>query len=125
MQFKDNKPIFVQIAEHICKEILSGKYSEGGRLPSVREYASEVEVNVNTVNRSYDWLSQRNIIESKRGMGYYVSLGAVENIRQSLRETFFQETLPELIMQMKRLGITVGEVEQAIERSQNASTPER
>ncbi len=114
MNFKTGKPIFLQIAEHICYEILGGTYPEGERLPSVREYAAEVEVNANTVVRSYDWLNQKNIIESKRGMGYFVSLGAKESIRMSLREAFFQETLPDVLLQMKKLGITAEELEQAM-----------
>ena len=119
MQFKDHKPIFLQIAEHICSRILDGTYPEGERLPSVREYAAEVEVNVNTVVRSYDWLSQKDIIFNKRGMGYFVSQGAKETIRQSLREAFFKETLPEFVQQMEKLDITVEEVEQALKNSLN------
>ena len=114
MEFKNHKPIFLQIAEHICSRILEGTYPEGERLASVREYAAEVEVNVNTVVRSYDWLSQKDIIFNKRGMGYYVGEGAKETIRQSLREAFFKETLPEFVGQMQKLGITVEEVEQAM-----------
>ena len=114
MEFKNHKPIFLQIAERICDEILQGHYPEGERMPSVREYAAEVEVNVNTVVRGFDWLSQKNIIASRRGMGYFVSQGATEIIRQSLRESFFQETLPEFVQQMHKLGITAGEVEQAM-----------
>ena len=114
MQFKDHKPIFLQIAEHICDEILGGRYPEGERLPSVREYAADVEVNVNTIVRSYDWLSQKEIIFNKRGMGYFVSEGAAERIRQSLREAFFKETLQELTRQMEKLDITVEEVTKAL-----------
>ena len=114
MEFKNHKPIFLQIAEHICSRILEGTYPEGERLPSVREYAAEVEVNVNTVVRSYDWLGQKEIIFNKRGMGYFASQGAKETVRESLREAFFQETLPEFVGQMQKLGITVEEVEQAI-----------
>ena len=113
MEFKNNKPIFLQIADHICYEILQGKYPEGERLPSVREYAAEVEVNVNTVVRSYDWLNQKNIIFNRRGMGYYVGEGALETIRQNLHEAFFQETLPEFVEQMQKLNISVEEVENA------------
>lgn len=114
MQFKDHKPIFLQIAERICDEILGGKYPEGERLPSVREYAAEVEVNVNTVVRSFEWLSQKEIIFNRRGLGYFVSEGAKENILQSLREAFFQEALPEFAQQMEKLGIKVEEVEKAL-----------
>ena len=114
MEFKNNKPIFLQISEHVCDEILQGTYHEGERLPSVREYAAEVEVNANTLVRSYDWLSQKDIIFNKRGMGYYASQGAKETVRESLREAFFQEALPEFVGQMQKLGITVEEVEQAM-----------
>ena len=82
MEFKNHKPIFLQIAERICDEILQGHYPEGERMPSVREYAAEVEVNVNTVVRSYDWLSQKDIIYNRRGMGYFASPGAKDTIRQ-------------------------------------------
>jgi len=118
MQFKDHKPIFLQIAERICDEILGGKYPEGERLPSVREYAAELEVNVNTVVRSFDWLSQKDIIFNKRGMGYFISQGAKETIHQSLREAFFQETLPEFVQQMQKLSITVEEVEKELKSYQ-------
>ena len=120
MEFKNNKPIFLQLSEHICDEILQGTYHEGERLPSVREYAAEVEVNANTMVRSYDWLSQKDIIFNKRGMGYYVSEGAKENICQSLRDAFFQETLPNLLSQMTKLGITAEEVEKALKELQNS-----
>lgn len=118
MKFKDHKPIFLQIAEHICDEILQGHYPEGERLPSVREYAAEVEINVNTVVRSYDWLSQKDIIFNKRGMGYFVNECASDNIRQSLRESFFQETLPEFALQMQKLNISIEEAKNALQTLQ-------
>ena len=110
MQFKDHKPIFLQIAERICDEILGGKYPEGERLPSVREYAAELEVNVNTVVRSFDWLSQKDIIFNKRGMGYFISQGAREAILSLRKKEFFEEQLPEFFRTMKALGITLEEV---------------
>ena len=41
MEFKEQKAIYLQIAEHLCDEILSGKYHQGDKLPSVRELAME------------------------------------------------------------------------------------
>ena len=58
MIFEDHKPIYLQIVDRICDEILAGKYGVGERVPSVREYAEIVEVNANTVMRSYDYLQQ-------------------------------------------------------------------
>ena len=121
MDFKNNKPIFLQIAEHIGYDILAGRYPEDDRLPSVREYAAEVEVNPGTVARSYEWLGQRDIIASRRGMGYFVCPGASERIRRSLREAFFREVLPDVAAQMQKLGITASELQAALSATKEAS----
>ena len=55
MNFKESKAIYLQIADRICDEVLLGQYQEEERIPSVREYAAVVEVNANTVMRSYDY----------------------------------------------------------------------
>mgnify|MGYP003307518551 CR=1 FL=1 len=62
MEFKENKAIYLQIADRICDEILTEKYRDEERIPSVREYSAEVEVNVNTVMRAYDYLQQQDVI---------------------------------------------------------------
>lgn len=59
MTFKENKPIYLQIADRIMDEILQEVYEEEGRILSVREYAGIVEVNANTVVRTYDYLRVR------------------------------------------------------------------
>ena len=110
MTFKEQIPIYIQIAERICDEILHGQYPEGERLPSVREYAMQVEVNVNTLVRSYDWLSQNDIIFNRRGLGYFVSSGAVERIAEVRRHRFFHEQLPEMVRTMHALDIPFGDV---------------
>lgn len=110
MDFKDNKPIYLQITDLICNEILSGKHPEGGRLPSVRDYAVQVEVNVNTVVRSFDWLSQQEIIFQKRGLGFFVSEGAMNIIRQVRRDEFFRQQLPDLFEAIQTLDISIDEV---------------
>ena len=68
MTFKENKPIYLQIADRIMDEILQDVYEEGGRILSVREYAGIVEVNANTVVRTYDYLQTQGIIYNKRGL---------------------------------------------------------
>ena len=61
MNFKESKAIYLQIADRICDEVLLGQYREEERIPSVREYAAVVEVNANTVMRSYDYLQSRKL----------------------------------------------------------------
>ena len=118
MQFKDNKPIYQQIADLICDDILQDKLQEDGRIPSVREYAAVVEVNANTCARAYDWLQGQDIIYTKRGLGYYVCQGAKQSIRQMKRQQFLSETLPEVARQMGNLGITLGELTESITKYQ-------
>lgn len=72
MNFKESKAIYLQIADRICDEVLLGQYREEERIPSVREYAAVVEVNANTVMRSYDYLQSQEVIYNKRGIGYFV-----------------------------------------------------
>ena len=113
MRFKDNKAIYLQIADLICDEILQQKLLEDERIPSVREYAAIVEVNANTCARAYDWLQGQGIIYTKRGLGYFVCA-----IRQMKRQEFMTDTLPEVARQMVNLGITMEELSNGIIKHQ-------
>lgn len=110
MEFKESKPIYMQIVDRICNEILTGVYAEGERIPSVREYASNVEVNANTVVRSFDYLQSNNILFNRRGIGYFVSEGAIGQIKAMRREVFMNESLPEFFNELDMLGISIDEV---------------
>lgn len=111
MKFKERKSIYQQIADRLCDEILQGNYNEEERIPSVREYAATVEVNANTVVRSYDQLQGQEIIYNKRGIGYFVAMGAVERIKHLRREVFLKEELPEFFGSISTLDISIEEIE--------------
>ena len=111
MEFRSQKPIYLQIADYICEGILSGEYQEGERLPSVRDFAAQVEVNVNTVTRSFEYLQQKNVAVSRRGLGLYVASGARDAVYAMHREEFFSEHLPEIFRQMQTLGISIDEIQ--------------
>lgn len=111
MKFKETKSIYQQIADRLCDEILQGTFNEDERIPSVREYAATVEVNANTVVRSYDQLQSQEIIYNKRGIGYFVTQGAVERIKELRREIFLKEELPEFFGSLSTLGISMNEIE--------------
>lgn len=110
MNFKEGLPIYVQIAERLADEILAGKYAVDSRIPGVREYAVLLEVNLNTVVKSYDLLSSRDVIYNKRGLGYFVSPQAPEVIHAERKTAFLTSDLPEIVRKMQQLGITVDEV---------------
>lgn len=115
MIFNQDRPIFLQIADRLCDEILAGKYQDDDRIPSVREYAVLLEVNTNTAVKSYDELARANIIYNKRGLGYFVTKGAREQILKERRNVFMKEQLPELFRQMRLLGITLEDVKSTYE----------
>ena len=110
MTFANDKPIFQQMADRLCDEILTGTYKDDDRIPSVREYAVTLEVNTNTAVKAYEQLSRENIIYNKRGLGYFVTPGAREQILQERRKTFLGHTLPELFRQMSLLGLGIEDI---------------
>lgn len=129
MIFKESKPIYLQIADRICDEILQGIYHEGERIPSVREYAAMVEVNANTAMRAFDFLQNQSVITMKRGIGYYVSNGAGERILAFRREAFYNEELFDFFHQIYTLGFSMEEMTELYRKyeqsmKQNSGTAE-
>lgn len=110
MDFKENKAIYLQIAERICDEILQEKYKEEERVPSVREYAAIVEVNFNTVMRTFEYLQSQEVIYNKRGIGYFVSTEAKKLILKARKETFMKEELCNFFKQVYTLDIPIEEI---------------
>ena len=102
MEFDQHKPIYLQIADAICERI--------DRIPSVRECGVSLEVNPNTVARSYDELSTEGIIHNKRGIGYFVSPGAKSVIREKQRSSFISGDLKEVFRKMEILGISIEDI---------------
>ena len=111
--FTNDKPIFQQMADRLSDEILANVYHDDDRIPSVREYAVTLEVNTNTAVKAYEQLARENIIYNKRGMGYYITPGAREQILKERRQAFLKQQLPELFRQMKLLGLNLKDIETA------------
>lgn len=115
MDFKEKKAIYEQISERICDEILLGKYKSDDRIPSVREYAAVVEVNVNTVMRSFELLQQLEIIYNKRGIGFFVSPEARKYIMTMRKEAFLKDDINDFFKQIYMLGINMERVAEMYE----------
>lgn len=113
MNYNTNQSIFIQIADRICDRVLSGDYKSDSRIPSVRELAVEMEVNPNTVMRSFERLQQNEIIYNKRGIGYFISPEAEQKIRRMRHNQFVEEVLPTVFKEMHLLGINISELTNA------------
>lgn len=110
MDFKNYKAIYLQIADRICDEILLGTYGEEERIPSVREYASVVEVNANTAMRAFDYLQSLQVIYNKRGIGYFVAVGAKGAILKLRKEMFLKDELEYFFKQLCSMNVSVVEL---------------
>jgi DNA-binding transcriptional regulator YhcF (GntR family) len=113
MNFTNDKPIYIQMADRLMDEILADKYKDDDRIPSVREYAVLLEVNTNTAVKAYDELSRANVIYNKRGLGYFVTPGAKKQVLKERKKEFMKERLPELFRQMRLLDIDIKDVDEA------------
>ncbi len=116
MTFSNDKAIYLQMADRLCDEILSGKYKDDDRIPSVREYAVLLEVNTNTAVKAYEQLAREEVIYNKRGLGYFVTPGAMKHILKARKKEFMKEKLPELFRQMRLLDISIADVVAAWEK---------
>ena len=105
MEFDSQKPIYLQICESVCEDILAGDLQGGNRIPSVRELGELLQVNPNTIMRSYERLTSQGIIYNKRGVGYFVAIDAREKVLAERRERFFNEELPRLRKYIQLLEI--------------------
>src|SRR5215210_4541001 len=110
MQFRDTASIYLQIADYICERILLKQWKVGDRVPSVRELAMQLEVNPNTVMRTYEFLQQQNIIYNQRGIGYFVAPDAIKNATQYRKTEFMENELPVLFRNMHMLGMNAEEL---------------
>lgn len=108
--FNQDKPIYLQISDRLCNEIIAGTYEDDARIPSVRDYAATLQVNANTAVKAYEQLSRDGIIYQRRGMGYFVTAGARDRIMEQRREVFMRDTLSAVFADMQLLGITIDDV---------------
>ncbi|PGV02343.1 GntR family transcriptional regulator, partial [Bacillus thuringiensis] len=65
--FSPNIPIYIQVMEYIKKEIVTGRLASGDKIPAVRELASKLQVNPNTIQRTFQELEQEGIAVTRRG----------------------------------------------------------
>ncbi len=117
MEFNREKAIFLQIADLIFESILQEKWQAEERIPSTREMAVSLEVNPNTVMRTYTYLQENGVVFNRRGIGYFVSGSAKEKIREIKRDQFIKSELPRLVRWMTLLDIEFDDLQRIYNES--------
>ena len=116
MQFRESRAIYLQIADYICERILLKQWKTGERIPAVRELAVHLEVNPNTVMRTYEFLQGQSIIHNQRGIGYFVSSEAITNATEYRKTEFVEKELPNIFRNIYLLGMDVDELKPRYEK---------
>ncbi len=111
MEFKAQKAIYLQIADYICEQILKKEIRVGDRIPSIRELAISIEVNPNTVARSYVYLEENQIIIKQRGVGYFIEEDAYRRTVALKKDYFLKHELPDVFKTMSLLKIKLDELQ--------------
>lgn len=108
MKFENNIPIYLQIVNLLKKDIINGKYKLGEKLPSVREISQYYKINQNTALKSYNILEEENIIEIKRGIGYFVLND--EKVLKELEEKKIKEIFSKFLKEILEFNYSKEEV---------------
>ncbi len=109
VDFRNRKPIYEQLIDNISKMVLTGVFLPNDAVPSVRQLASELGINPNTIHKAYLELERRGIIYSVKGRGSFVS----DNIQAELqrKKNEITASLTETLISAKELGATREDVE--------------
>jgi GntR family transcriptional regulator len=116
MQFRESRAIYLQIADFICEHILLKKWIADERIPAVRELAVQLEVNPNTVMRTYEFLQGMDIIHNQRGIGYFVSTDGIRLARQYRKTEFIEKELPNIFRSIYLLDMDIEELRPQYEK---------
>jgi GntR family transcriptional regulator len=111
MEFRENEAIYLQIADYAGENILLDKWPLNEKISSVRDLAVVLQVNPNTVMRAYEFLQSREIIQNKRGIGFFVDPQAKQKIKAYRRERFLGHELNTFFKNLMLLEISMEEIE--------------
>lgn len=106
----ESRPIFLQIAETIENDILSGALPEEAQVPSTNEFAAFHRINPATAGKGVNLLVDDGILYKKRGIGMFVATGARERITINRRERFESEFVQPMVVEASKLGISVDDL---------------
>ena len=116
----ESRPIFVQIAEGIENDILSGVLAEEGQVPSTNEFASFYRINPATAGKGVNLLVEAGILYKKRGIGMFVAEGSRQRLVAKRRDHFQSEYVRPLLAEAGKLGISPAQLTEMIEKEGTA-----
>lgn len=122
--FEGRDPIYVQIAEAIRGEILSGALEEGDQVMSTTQYATTYRINPATAAKAFAELVEEGVLYKQRGVGMFVAPGAAAQLRTTRRESFFTDRLDPVLREAAVLGISAEDVLARLRQHSSHTTQE-
>nr|WP_156280585.1 GntR family transcriptional regulator [Paenibacillus sp. NEAU-GSW1] len=108
MTFDNNQPIYLQIMNYMKRQIIVGKLKPGDKIDSVRELAAELQINPNTIQRTFQELEREGIVETRRGLGRYVT--SEEATIMTIKKEMAGDLLDRFVQGMKELGFESNDI---------------
>jgi GntR family transcriptional regulator len=121
----ESRPIFLQIAEAIENDILSGVLPEETQAPSTNEFAAFYRINPATAGKGINLLVDDGILYKKRGIGMFVAEGSRDRLVAKRRDQFEDEYVRPLVVEAAKLGITEDQLEDMISRNRTEKEKEK
>lgn len=117
LDFRSGIPIYVQIMDQIKRRVATGELRPGDQLPTVRQLATELRVNFNTVARAYRLLDEAGLISTQRGRGTYILEKPGPEVEEHLRAEAIEAITRRFIREAIHLGATPEEIRAVLEKS--------
>ncbi len=117
LDFRSNEPIYLQIARQVEQLVARGVLKQGDQLPTVRELATELRINFNTVGRAYRVLDETRLISTQRGRGTYIWEQPTEETMKQLKKKSLEELTRAYRNQIAQLGYSLEEAIEELKRT--------
>lgn len=118
LDFRSNEPIYLQIARQVEQLVARGELKLGDQLPTVRELATDLRINFNTVSRAYRVLDETRLISTQRGRGTYIWEQPTEERMKQLKQKSLEELTRTYKREIKELGYSLDDAIDQLRRVQ-------
>ena len=114
--FDSDIALYQQVAEEISEGIFNGSYAEGTHIPSTTEISKNYKINPATILKGMNQLVEEKLIEKKRGLGMFVTIGAQQKVLNQRKDNFINKELLKVLDEAKKLNISQEQLIELVER---------
>lgn len=114
--FNSDIALYQQVAEEISEGIFNGSYAEGTQIPSTTEISKNYKINPATILKGMNQLVEEKLIEKKRGLGMFVTIGAQQKVLNQRKDNFINKELLKVLDEAKKLNISQEQLIELVER---------